>query len=122
MRLSSVAKPGLHLKTNCIVCGPATHTRRGHGGKRADIRNGMYFRSSWEANYARYLTWLMENRQIENWEYEIDTFEFTEIKKGSRFYTPDFLVYNCDGTTEYHEVKGYMDARSRTKMNRMKKD
>lgn len=98
---------------------PQTSGRRGRGGKRPDLGN-QYFRSSWEANWARYLNWLRDQGEIEWWEYEADTFEFP-VKRGSRFYTPDFKIKNADGTIEYHEVKGYMDQRSRTKLRRMAK-
>lgn len=91
----------------------------GLGGKREDLNN-KYFRSSWEANYARYLNYLKLNGEIEKWEYEVDTFEFVKIKKGTRFYTPDFKVY-VNGEIEYHEVKGYMDDKSTTRHKRMKK-
>ncbi|KKN48224.1 hypothetical protein LCGC14_0654860 [marine sediment metagenome] len=81
-------------------------------GRRGDL-GGQYFRSSWEANYARYLNY----RELK-WEYEPDIFEFKKIKKGQRFYTPDFKVYFTDGHIEYHEVKGWdypkgRDARKR---------
>ncbi len=96
-----------------------TRNRRGRGGYREDI--DMYVRSSWEANYARYLNWLKELGEIVDWEYETETFEFHGIKKGTRFYTPDFIITNKDGTKDYHEVKGYMDPKSKTKLKRMKK-
>lgn len=94
--------------------------QRGKGGKRDDI-DGMYFRSSWEANYARYLTFLVKQKQIAKWEYEVDTFEFLKIKRGTRFYTPDFKVFNTDGSIEYHEVKGYFDKKTITRHKRMDK-
>ncbi|MBX9679000.1 MAG: DUF1064 domain-containing protein [Gemmataceae bacterium] len=93
---------------------------RGKGGRRADLEN-RYFRSSWEANYARYLNWLVSIGEIERWEYEVDTFEFSKIKRGTRFYTPDFKIHSKDGTCEYHEVKGWMDPISATKLKRMAK-
>ena len=99
---------------------PQTVTRRGRGGKRDDL-DGLYLRSSWEANYARYLNFLLAHDEIVSWEYEPDTFEFEGIKRGTRFYTPDFKITNTDGSVEYHEVKGYMDARSKTKLKRMAK-
>lgn len=88
------------------------------GGWRADLER--YFRSTWESNYARYLNWLIDQGEIARWEYEADTFEFP-VKRGSRFYTPDFKVVNPDGTYEYHEIKGWMDAQSATKLKRMAK-
>ncbi len=99
---------------------PQTQTRRGKGGKREDLEN-RYFRSSWEANWARYLNWLAKIQEIQGWRYEPETFEFVGIKRGSRFYTPDFRVVNKDGSVEYHEIKGYMDERSATKLKRMAK-
>lgn len=97
---------------------PQTKTRRGRGGKRDDL-GGRYFRSCWEANWARYLNWLIENGQIRSWEYETETYEFHAIKRGSRFYTPDFRIANPDSSIERHEIKGYMDAASQTKLDRM---
>jgi predicted nuclease of restriction endonuclease-like RecB superfamily len=88
------------------------------GGKRMNV-DGIYFRSSWEANYSRYLNWLISVGEIAKWEFEPDTFEFFKIKKGNRFYVPDFKVTNNDGSIEYHEVKGWMDPRSKTKLDRM---
>jgi hypothetical protein len=93
---------------------------RGNMGKRADL-NGLYVRSSWEANYARYLNWLVIQEQIRKWEYEADTFVFEAIKRGTRSYLPDFKITNMDGTIEYHEVKGWMDQKSKTKLARMTK-
>lgn len=92
----------------------------GVGGKRDDL-GGLYVRSRWEANYARYLNWLKEKGQIKDWEYEPETFEFKGIKRGARFYTPDFRIDWASGKTEYHEIKGYMDARSQTRLKRMAK-
>ncbi len=87
------------------------------GGRREDL-GGLYVRSSWEANYCRYLNWLVSLGEIAAWEYEPDTFEFPGIKRGNRFYTPDFKVMG-NGGVEYHEVKGHMDADSRVKLERM---
>lgn len=86
------------------------------GGKRADL--GIYVRSSWEANYARYLKFLQDQGLLTSWEYEPCEFHFP-IKRGNTFYVPDFRVTWPDGTVEYHEVKGYMDKRSQTKLARM---
>lgn len=88
------------------------------GGRREDL-GGLYVRSAWEANYARYLNWLQMQGEIRGWEFEPDTFEFHRIKRGTRFYTPDFKVTNKDGSVEYHEVKGWMDPASKTKLARM---
>lgn len=81
----------------------------------------LYFRSKWEANYALYLDFLIDHKEILKWEFEPDTFIFEEIKLGVRSYTPDFKVFNIDGSHEYHEVKGYMDSKSKTKLKRFSK-
>jgi hypothetical protein len=99
---------------------PQTNTRRGNGGRREDL-GGLYFRSSWEANWARYLNWLVSIGDVREWSYESETYTFHAIKRGSRHYTPDFVVTNKDGSVERHEVKGYMDQRSETKLKRMAK-
>lgn len=80
-----------------------------------------YFRSRWEANYGAYLQFLKEHNEIEEWEYEPKTFWFEAIKRGVRSYLPDFRVTENGGRQVYHEVKGWMDARSKTKLKRMAK-
>ena len=93
---------------------------RGKGGTRSDL--GMYVRSSWEANVARYLNFLIKQKTIFKWEYEPDTFWFENIKRGTRSYTPDFKIWDTEnGDPYYWEVKGYMDAKSKTKLKRMAK-
>ncbi len=90
-------------------------------GVRKDIGK-MYFRSGWEANFARYLNFLIKQKQIYKWEYEPDTFWFNDIKRGIRSYLPDFKVWDKrDSQPYYIEVKGHMDSRSRTKLKRMAK-
>ena len=81
----------------------------------------MYFRSLWEANYALYLDFLIKNGDIKKWEYEVDTFWFEKIRRGVRSYTPDFKIFKKNDEIEYHEVKGWMDPKSKTKIKRMAK-
>lgn len=90
---------------------------KGNGGTREDL--GIYVRSRWEANYARYLNFLKDKKEIHDWQYEPDTFWFEHIKRGARSYTPDFKVWTSPDVYEYHEVKGYMDQKSKTKLDRM---
>lgn len=91
------------------------------GGKRADL-GGLYVRSQSEANYARYLNFLIKNGEpILKWEYEPDTFEFVKIKRGTRFYTPDFKITFKSGHIEYHEVKGWDYPKGRTARKRFAK-
>lgn len=79
----------------------------------------VYFRSKWEANYALYLDFLIKQKHIVSWEYEPFIFYFERIKRGTRSYTPDFKVILPDGNSEWHEVKGYMNDASKTKLKRM---
>jgi len=81
----------------------------------------IYFRSNWEVAYAKYLQFLKEKKLILEWEHEPETFWFENIKRGVRSYLPDFKVTQCDGSYHYVEVKGYMDAKSKTKIKRFKK-
>jgi len=81
----------------------------------------FYARSRWEANYARYLEFLRTNGEILKWEHEPETFWFAGIKRGCVSYLPDFRVTLRNGEIEYHEVKGWMDAASKTKIRRMAK-
>lgn len=94
---------------------------RGKQGKRVDLNN-IFFRSSWEANYARYLNFLIKQKQIHKWEFEPNTFRFEEIKRGTRSYLPDFKIWNKENSIPYYiEVKGWMDDKSKTKLKRMAK-
>lgn len=113
------------------------------GGTRADI--GFYVRSRMEANYARYLAWLLAQGEITGWAYEPYTFDFP-IARGTRTYTPDFAVWEKGadsplGTTQplprvssgkWHpaacrirppsfwvETKGWLDRPSKTRLRRM---
>lgn len=81
----------------------------------------IYFRSSWEVNYARYLEFLREKKQIKEWFYEPQIFWFHEIKRGTRSYLPDFKVVRLDESHYWVEVKGYLDAKSKTKIKRFNK-
>lgn len=101
---------------------PSTNAfSRAKHGVRADV-GSMRFRSAWEANYARYLNFLIANNQgIKRWEYEPETFWFEKIKRGCRSYKPDFKVFMVNGAIEYHEVKGWMYPRAKTALKRMAK-
>lgn len=88
---------------------------RGHlkSGPRADIPGGARFRSGWEANIARWMTY----HEIV-WEYEPVRFVFTGIQRGTRGYTPDFYLPERD---LYVEVKGNLPTTDKTRMRRFKK-
>lgn len=85
------------------------------GGKR------KYFRSRWEANFARILEKRKQSGEIIEWLHEPKTFWFEGIKRGCVSYLPDFMVTLPDGSEEFYEIKGWMDDRSITKLKRMKK-
>lgn len=80
-----------------------------------------YFRSRWEANFARVLEFRKASGEILDWKHEPKTFWFDGIKRGCVSYLPDFLVTMPDGSELFYEVKGWMDERSMTKLKRMKK-
>ena len=85
---------------------------RTKSGRRADLGD-VFFRSAWEANIARWL-----NFNGVKWEFEPTTFWFEKIRRGVRSYTPDFYLPEED---RFIEVKGWMDAKSKTKLKRMAK-
>lgn len=98
-------------------------TNLGYSRARRGKRDGLgdyFFRSGWEANFARYLNFLVSQKQIQKWEYETETFWFEAIRRGVRSYTPDFKVWRPDDSTYFIEVKGWMDKKSATKLKRMK--
>lgn len=98
-----------------------TYRPRSVGGWREIGGVKKYFRSKYEANFARYLEWLKEMNHIQGWEFEPKTFWFLEIKRGVRSYLPDFKVTLNDGSHTWVEIKGYMDPKSVTKLKRFRK-
>lgn len=82
------------------------------GGRR------VYFRSIWEANWARYLQVLVDQKRILGWEHEPKTFWFDGVRRGVVSYKPDFRVTLLDGRRVWHEVKGWMDHRSQLALKR----
>jgi hypothetical protein len=89
------------------------------GWREIGSRN-IFFRSRWEYNYAVYLEYLLTQKQIQGWEHEPGEFWFEKIRRGVRSYKPDFKIRFNDGKIEYHEVKGWMDSRSKTALKRMR--
>lgn len=97
---------------------------------------GIRFRSKAEARYAAYLDWLVKVGQVREWWYEPRTFWFDDkapgararglngISRGVTSYKPDFEVVSTPRKNferdEWHEVKGWMDPRSKTALSRMK--
>lgn len=90
-------------------------------GWREIAGNRYYFRSKWEANYAKHLDFIASKGLIKEWKHEPDTFWFDEIKRGVRSYLPDFRITENDGKVWYAEVKGYYDSKTLTKIKRFRK-
>lgn len=108
-------------RMNAGASAPKTDRGTWKAGWREIGDRRFYFRSRWEANYAFYLEWLVRNGAIQSWDYEPKTFWFEAIRRGVRSYKPDFLVTEKGGESAWHEVKGWMDARSKTTLARMAK-
>lgn len=122
-RQSEITMKGLKTRLanlGTLVTNPRPHATWKAGWREVASRR-IYFRSRWEYNYAVYLQWLKSVGEIQEWEHEPETFWFSKIKRGCVTYLPDFRVTSRDGSVEYHEVKGWMDARSKTKLKRMAK-
>lgn len=81
------------------------------GGYREDLK--QYFRSRWEANMGRYYNFVGVK-----WIYEQQEFEFYKIKRGSRFYKPDFYLPEQD---RFIELKGWFRPEDKTRLRRFKK-
>lgn len=103
-------KAGTGPQNSYSRCGRVWHEV---GGKR------FCSRSRWEISYSNYLQWRKDRGEIADWEYEPHTFWFEKIRRGVRSYVPDFKVTMLDGSIEWHEVKGWMDSKSKTKIKRM---
>lgn len=106
-RQTKINNGTLNPMLNCSS--PYSRTK---SGKREDLGN-VFFRSSWEANIARYFNFMGIK-----WQFEPKTFIFYAIKKGCVSYLPDFYLPEED---KWVEVKGWMDKKSVTKLNRFKK-
>lgn len=116
---SKRAETARAMAANRVTTAERTHTRA-RGGRRADLDN-RYFRSAWEANYARWLNYRVDHSDgVEWWTYEPRTFRFP-VKRGTMSYTPDFLVTFRDGHVEWHEVKGWLTPQGATALKRFAK-
>ena len=122
LKLAAASKP------KAIQSGTPYPAKQSQGSfpnvKRGDYetsKGSTFFRSSWEANYALYLDFLIKQKVVKNWEYEAQSFFFEKIKSGTKKYIPDFKVTMINGSVEFHEVKGYQVQKDRTKWRRMAK-
>ena len=83
-----------------------------------------HFRSQFEYKWAQYLQFLKESREIQEWEYEPETFYFPNEKTAPVQYTPDFKIIELDVFKEcviWQECKGYHDGPTNSKLRRMAK-
>ena len=86
-------------------------TSQPKSGFREDLN--CSFRSCWEANMARYWNYIKRP-----WKYEPYEFEFMKIKRGNRYYKPDFYLTETDRLVE---IKGFLSLSDKTKLKRFKK-
>ncbi len=102
-RKTSIQKYGFdhHTQRPCYVESVKKFSFAKHG-LREDL--GIYFRSSWEANFARYLTFIGKK-----WEYEPGSFRLASGKR----YVPDFWV---EEESTYYEVKGFYSEGAKKKV------
>lgn len=106
---------------NRLKNNPQNQYSRVRKGKITIDDKTFFARSRWEANVAAYLQYLKESDLIKDWEHEAEEYRFEAIKRGVMSYLPDFKVTRLNGSFYLIEVKGYMDDKSKTKLNRMKK-
>lgn len=115
-KVAANVKPG--SKTIKTAAGNFARTKK---GIRKDIHPTYNFKSATEANFAR----ILKHLGIP-WAYEERAFTFEGYKTKPHVYIMDFEIRGRkklpDGLEQgWIEVKGYMDARSRNKLRRFKK-
>jgi transposase-like protein/AraC-like DNA-binding protein len=93
-----------------IIEGRKSQEFRGNGGHRADLNN-QYFRSNWEANFARIL-------EYNNIKYEYEKHRFF-LESMQRYYVPDFYLPDTD---TWIEIKGYWIEDAKDKFEFFKKE
>jgi hypothetical protein len=131
----------MSCKVTCMKCGnkppkkvgkavkvtAASNYARTKKGIRKDIHPTYMFRSATEANFAR----ILEYHGIP-WKYEERSFTFSGYKTRPHVYIMDFEIIGkprkkkkdlIEGLEQgFYEIKGYMDARSRNKLRRLRKN
>ena len=75
---------------------------------------------TYELRTCRILDRMIENGDIEKWEYSPDRIKY-EMEGISRSYTPDFKLFLRDGSFYYLEVKGMFLENAKRKMEAVKK-
>lgn len=100
----------LEVESDKKVASKGNAYKNTKSGYRKDL--GLNLRSNWEANFARIL-----NAYKIKFDFEPVTFSFP-IKRGTRGYIPDFYIEN---SSEWVEIKGYLDDKSKIKLKRFKR-
>jgi hypothetical protein len=115
---SAMAKAAVTRQARGTV--PQPRNASWKAGYREIAGRKIYFRSAWEANYARLLEVRRITGDILDWHYERTQY-ILDTRSGTTTYIPDFDVTELDGTLSHHEVKGWMDERSKRKLSLMKR-
>ena len=100
----------LEVESDKKVASKGNAYKNTKSGYRKDL--GLNLRSNWEANFARIL-----NAYKIKFDFEPTTFSFP-IKRGTKGYIPDFYIQN---NSEWIEIKGYLDDKSKIKLKRFKR-
>ena len=115
------AKQQSEIMIQRLKINPENQYSRVKKGKVTIEDKTFFARSRWEANVGAYLQYLKDSELITDWQHEAEEYRFEAIKRGVMSYLPDFKITRLDGSFYLIEVKGYMDNKSKTKLNRMKK-
>ena len=100
----------LEVESHKQVASKGNAYKNTRSGYRKDL--GLNLRSNWEANFAR----LLNAYEIE-FDFEPTTFSFP-VKRGTKGYIPDFYIQD---SSEWVELKGYLDEKSKIKLKRFKR-
>jgi len=112
--IEKIMKPKKELKAKQKQYKKAKRARTAYTAK-TGIRDDINFfvRSTWEANFIRFL----KHKNIE-FQYEPKMFTFDNIRYGTVSYIPDFYLPKED---IWIEIKGWLQPKSKCKMRRFKK-
>jgi hypothetical protein len=93
-----------YCSKKCLYIAQSNGTFPGHyngrTGYRIDLNDGHYYKSTFEADYARYLNYIGKKFEYENYTFAIN------INNKKRQYTPDFYIVD---DKKYVECKGYIN-------------
>lgn len=81
----------------------------------------FYARSQQEKRFGLFLQFLKDHGNIKEYHHENKIFRFEKLSRGCTTYKPDYQVIENDGTHWWAEVKGWMDPKSKAKINYFKR-